>query len=79
MQVRLTKPELERFIADQVEAGHFPSTEAAVEQMMRDRADAELSDGDVDAINESEAQIDRGESVDFDDFAAAMRKKYCGG
>ena len=83
MQVRLTKPELERFIADQVKAGHFPSSEAAVEaaveEMMRTRADAELTDEDVDAINESEAQIDRGESVDFDDFAAAMRKKYCGG
>lgn len=79
----MTKPELERFIADQVKAGHFPSSEAAieaaVEQMMRDRADAELTDEDVDAINESEAQIDRGEFVDFDGFAAAMRKKYCGG
>ena len=82
MQVRLTKPELERFIADQVRAGHFPSSdaaiEAAVEQMMLARADAELTDEDVEAINESEAQFERGETVDFDAFAAAMRKKYCG-
>lgn len=82
MQVRLTKPELERFITDQVKAGRFPSSdaaiEAAVERMMLAQADAELTDEDVDAINESEEQFDRGEFVDFDAFAAEMRKKYSG-
>jgi Arc/MetJ-type ribon-helix-helix transcriptional regulator len=82
MQVRLSKPELERFIAEQVKAGRFPSSdaaiEAAVERMMLAHEDAELSDEDVDAINESEEQFDRGEFVDFDAFAVEMRKKYSG-
>ena len=80
MQVQLTRPELERFIAEQVEAGHFPSAqaaiEAAIEQMMLAGEDFELTDEDVDAINEAEGQIDRGEFVDFDTFCAEMRKRY---
>jgi len=80
MQVELTRPELERFIAEQVEAGHFPSAqaaiEAAIEQMMLTGEQFELADEDVEAINEAEAQIDRGEFVDFDTFAAEMRKRH---
>jgi Arc/MetJ-type ribon-helix-helix transcriptional regulator len=80
MQVQLTRPELERFIAQQVEAGHFPSAqaaiEAAIEQMMLAGDEFELSDEDVEAINEAEDQIDRGETVDFDTFAAEMRKRH---
>ena len=80
MQVKLTKPELESFITEQVKAGHFPSAqaaiEAAVEHMMRADNGIALTDEDVDAINEAEAQIDRGEFVDFDTFAAEMRKKF---
>jgi Arc/MetJ-type ribon-helix-helix transcriptional regulator len=80
MQVQLTRPELERFIAQQVEAGHFPSAqaaiEAAVEQMMLAGDEFDLSDEDVEAINEAEEQIDRGETVDFDTFAAEMRKRH---
>jgi Arc/MetJ-type ribon-helix-helix transcriptional regulator len=80
MQVQLTRPELERFIAEQVEAGRFPSAqaaiEAAIEQMMLAGEEFELTDEDVEAINESEDQIDRGEFVDFDTFAAAMRKRH---
>jgi Arc/MetJ-type ribon-helix-helix transcriptional regulator len=80
MQVQLTRPELERYIAQQVEAGHFPSAqaaiEAAVEQMMLAGDEFELSDEDVEAINEAEDQLDRGETVDFDTFAAEMRKRH---
>ena len=80
MQVQLTRPELERFIADQVNAGHFPSAqaaiEAAIEQMMLAGEEFELTDDDVEAINEAEDQIDRGEFVDFDSFAAELRKRH---
>jgi Arc/MetJ-type ribon-helix-helix transcriptional regulator len=80
MQVELTRPELERYIAEQVEAGHFPSAqaaiEAAIEQMMLTGKQFELTDEDVEAINEAEDQIDRGEFVDFDTFAAEMRKRH---
>jgi Arc/MetJ-type ribon-helix-helix transcriptional regulator len=82
MQVQLKRPELEQFIAEQVEAGHFSSAEdaieAAVEEMMLARREgAVLSDEDAAAINEADAEIDRGEFVDFDTFAAEARKKYC--
>ena len=80
MQVQLTKPELERYIAEQVQAGHFPSVEAAieaaVERMMLAGEEFELTDEDVDAINEADDQIGRGEFVEFDTFAAEMRKKF---
>lgn len=77
----MKKPELEEFIDAQVKAGYFPSAEAAigaaVAQMMVDRDSFRLTDEDIEAIKESDAQIDRGECVDFDTFAAEMRKKYC--
>lgn len=37
------------------------------------RREPELTDEDINAINESEAQIDRGEYVEFDEFAAGSR------
>jgi len=81
MQVQLRKPELEKFIDEQVQAGYFPTPEAAIEaavaQMMVDQGTDGLTDEDMAAIAESDAQIDRGECIDFDIFAAEMRKKYC--
>ena len=44
--------------------------------MMIDREIASLTGDDLAAIDASEAEIERGEGVDFDDFSAAMRKKY---
>ena len=87
MQVYLKNPELEKFIDDEVRAGHFASPEAAieaaVERMMLDRQDDDIVD-DIDdetaaAINRAEAQIDRGEGIDFKEFAAEMRKKFVKG
>jgi Arc/MetJ-type ribon-helix-helix transcriptional regulator len=78
MQVQLKKPELEKFIDEQVKAGHFPSPEAAIEaavqQMMLDQMH-ELDDEAVDAINRADEQIDSGRGIDFKQFAAEMRKK----
>ena len=83
MHVQLKKPELQKFIDDQVKAGHFPSpeaaVEAAVEQMMLYQAAYELDDETADAINRAEEQIDRGEGIDFKRFAAEMRKKLAAG
>lgn len=82
MQIQLKKPDLERFIEAQVRAGHFPSNDAAIEaavaQMKIDQEMADLTEEDWKAIEESDAQIDRGDYVDLDVFAAEMRKKYCG-
>ena len=80
MQVLLKKPELEKFIDAQVKAGHFSSpeaaVEAAVEQMMIERAGFDLDDETADAINRASEQIERGEGIDFKKFAAEMRRKF---
>jgi Arc/MetJ-type ribon-helix-helix transcriptional regulator len=83
MQVQLKKPELEKFIDDQVKAGYFPSAdaavEAAIEQMRLDSESDEIDDETAAAINRAEEEIDRGEWVDFEQFAAEMRKKFATG
>jgi putative addiction module CopG family antidote len=83
MQVQLTKPELQKFIDEQVRAGRYSSAqavvEAAVEQMMLDGEAYELDDRTAEAINRGEEQIDRGEGIDFHQFAAELRKKFPAG
>ncbi len=71
-------PEIEAYIAESVESGEFPTAEAlllaAVEQM---RAEIPvLSEEELRGIKEAEAQFDTGNYVEFDAFAAEMRKKY---
>jgi len=80
MLVQLNRPEINKFIDDQVKAGHFPTVEAAVEaaieNMMRDRVGDDLDDETSAAINRAEEQIARGEGIDYKTFAAEMRKKF---
>jgi Arc/MetJ-type ribon-helix-helix transcriptional regulator len=82
MQVHLNKPELQQYIDEQVKTGRFKSpdaaVEAAVEQMMLHQED-ELDEETLAAIHRAEAQIDRGEGIDFATFAAKMRKKMAAG
>ncbi|HZL37318.1 MAG TPA: hypothetical protein VFC78_18505 [Tepidisphaeraceae bacterium] len=77
MRIELNRPELEKFIDEQVGAGCYPSAqaavEAAIERMMLSAE--ELDDETAEAINRAEQQIDRGEGIDFNEFAAHMRKK----
>ena len=75
MQIQLTKPELERFVAAKVQAGEFASAEAVVEDALTRMMDQEpeLTEEDVAAINAADEEIDRGEYVEFDNFASAMR------
>ena len=70
--------EIEAYIAESVESGEFPTAEAlllaAVEQM---RAEIPvLSEEELRGIEAAEAQFDAGNYVQFDVFAAEMRKKY---
>jgi antitoxin ParD1/3/4 len=80
MQISLTKPEMEEFVAQQVSAGHFASPEEVIEaglaRLMLDPDSEELDAETLAAIEEGNAQIERGEGIDFDEFAAEMRKKY---
>ena len=77
MTIKL-KPDVQKFVEEQVKAGRFRSTdevlEEAVERMMLE-SEEDLDDATIAAINRAEAQIDAGEGIDFDQFAADMRKR----
>jgi Arc/MetJ-type ribon-helix-helix transcriptional regulator len=78
MNVQLNKPRFERFIADKVKAGDFPSAEAVVEDALARVMDDEivLTDSDIAAIERAAEQFERGEGMDFHQFAARAKKKY---
>ena len=72
--------DVQQFIDEQVKAGHFPSPEAVVEAAIIEmrRADEELDDQTVAAINEGLEQADRGEGVELDEFRAQTMKRIAG-
>jgi Arc/MetJ-type ribon-helix-helix transcriptional regulator len=76
------KPELQRFVDEQVRSGRFPTAvevlEAGLARLMLDPAGDELDDEDVAAIEESEQQIARGEDLDWREVSAKLRQKYLG-
>jgi Arc/MetJ-type ribon-helix-helix transcriptional regulator len=84
MNVRL-KPEVAKFIDEQVKAGRYPSAEDAINAVI-DRARTEellllydeLTDDDVAAIEEGLAQADRGEGRPWEEVRAELKAKYLG-
>ncbi len=79
MQIQLTRPELAKFIDEQVKSGLYPTPDAAIEaavERMMDASNDELDDDTIDAINRAEEQLDRGEGIEFQEFAAKMRQKF---
>ena len=79
MNVTLS-PETERFIQDQIQAGLYSSPEqlldAAVRNLMsEDTNEEELDDDTIAAINEDQAQIDRGEGMDRATFLSEFQKR----
>jgi antitoxin ParD1/3/4 len=76
------KPELEKFVEDQVNAGRFASAEemfeAALARLMLDPPHDQLDAEDIAAITESEAQIARGEDMGWKEVSAQFRRKYRG-
>jgi Arc/MetJ-type ribon-helix-helix transcriptional regulator len=82
MQISLKRPDLERFIDEQVKTGRYPSPEAVVEAAIadfRDNPGAELDDDTIAAINEAEEQADRGEGMELDAFRDHMNKRMTRG
>ena len=70
------KPELEQFVAEQVNAGSYPSAEAVVEAaLLGMRESIELDDETIAAINEGSEQAERGEGMELDEFRAFMKKR----
>jgi len=73
------RPEFQKFIDEQVKAGLYPTPEAVVEAALADMQHPDdLDDETIAAINEAEAQADRGEGIDFDTFRAEMLSGRCG-
>ena len=75
------RPDVQQFIDEQVRAGRFPSPEAVVEAAiveLRQNGVESLDDDTIAAINEGEAQADRGEGMDLDAFRAHMMKRVAG-
>jgi len=76
MQLSL-RPEIQRFIDEQVKSGRFPTPEALVEAAIVEMREADdLDDDTIAAINEAEDQADRGEGTDLDVFRAQMTKRF---
>lgn len=80
MQVQLNNPELEKYIDEQIEAGHFPTREAAIEaavecMMLEGQAFENLDPATREAIERAEAQAQRGEGIPADQAFALLRSK----
>ena len=78
MQITL-KPELERYVEEQVRAGRYASAEdvmtAAVGRLMQDDHAGDFAAGELDAlIARAEAQFRRGEGSDASDVFAEIRR-----
>ena len=74
------RPEIEERIAEQVRLGRFPTPaaviEAAVVGLTDGLFDPALDAEDVAALNEAEAQIDRGEGMDLATLRAQMAERF---
>lgn len=75
------RPEIQRYIDDQVKSGRFPTPEAVIEHAILEAREAEVCEIDDEtaaAINEAEEQADRGEGMDLDAFRAHISKRFTG-
>ena len=81
MNVRLP-PDLERFVVEEVKAGHFASRDdvikAALARLMLDPPEQDLDPQTLAAIEEAEAQIDRGEGMPLNEAFDQLKKKHLG-
>lgn len=79
MNVQLN-PALEKFVNDQVRQGRFSSPaevlEAGLARLMLDPDPDELDAHDVAEIQESLAQMRRGEVLDWKEYSAKIRARY---
>jgi Arc/MetJ-type ribon-helix-helix transcriptional regulator len=73
-------PTTERWISEQVASGRFATPEEAVDTAVADFAatgqEVELDAEDIAAIAEADAEVERGEVVDFDAFRAEFEKRF---
>ena len=81
MEVRV-RPELRKFIEDEVTAGNFASADEVVEAALaRLMLDPPPDAGDAEtlaAIDQAEAQVDAGEGIPLDEAFSRLREKHLG-
>lgn len=72
------RPETERFIEAQVREGRFQTAEELIEAALADLqlAGNGLDHDAVNAINEAEAQADRGEGVELEMFRQNISRRF---
>jgi Arc/MetJ-type ribon-helix-helix transcriptional regulator len=74
------KPELHRYIDDQIRAGNFSSPveviEAGLARLMLDPTPEPLDDETLAAIDEGDDQLDRGEGVPLEQAFKQLRAKH---
>jgi len=79
MNVRL-KPELQKFIDEEVKAGNFASADEVIEaglaRLMLDPAPRDADAETLAAIDEAEGQMDRGEGLPLDEAFTKLRQKH---
>ena len=65
------KPDWQRFVEEQVKAGRFASPEEVIEAGLSSLMlqEPEMDDATIAAIDEAEAQHERGEGIPLDAFA----------
>ena len=82
MNIQL-RPEVQRFIDDQVRTGRFSSAaevlEAGVARLMLDPDPDVLDPDEIADLRESIDQMRRGDVLDWRQHSAELRKKYLGG
>jgi len=76
----LDKPELEQFITEEVQAGRFPSADAAiaaaVQHMMLERKAMAADEETLAAIEEAEAQLDIEDGIPLQEAFSQLRQKH---
>jgi putative addiction module CopG family antidote len=82
MHIQLTKPELQEFIREQVETGRFASAtevvEAGLAQLRLGLESGGLDEETLKAIEASESRVARGDSREWKEVSAELRRKYLG-
>ncbi|HTK77801.1 MAG TPA: type II toxin-antitoxin system ParD family antitoxin [Gemmataceae bacterium] len=83
MDITLNKPQFRQFVEDEIKSGRFASpadvVEAALARLMDDRELTSLDDETIAALAEADAEIERGNGIDFDKFAADARARFGAG
>jgi Arc/MetJ-type ribon-helix-helix transcriptional regulator len=80
LQLQLSRPELEKYITEQVKAGRFPSPEALVEDALERMIESEsgLTEEELDKLAIAEKQVEQGQVTDWSEASKSLRKKYLG-